>query len=78
MYPAKASNSSSSPIKKNNYNPQAAVLNRPKVEVDAWLSENDVNLSGHNVPNPVLKFAESTFPGLSQNNKNLFLYSFFI
>uniref|UniRef100_A0A914I8C5 RNA helicase n=1 Tax=Globodera rostochiensis TaxID=31243 RepID=A0A914I8C5_GLORO len=52
----------SSPIKKNNYTPLETVLNRPQAEVDKWLSENDVKLSGHNVPNPVSSFKESTYP----------------
>uniref|UniRef100_A0A183BPK4 RNA helicase n=1 Tax=Globodera pallida TaxID=36090 RepID=A0A183BPK4_GLOPA len=61
--PARSSAASlSSPIKKNNYKPLDTVLNRPQAEVDKWLSENDVKLSGHNVPNPVSSFKESTYP----------------
>ncbi|KAL3111459.1 hypothetical protein niasHT_017686 [Heterodera trifolii] len=51
-----------SAIKKDNYQAHELVLNRPKAEVDKWMADNEVKLSGQSLPGPLTSFQESTFP----------------
>ncbi|KAI6215970.1 RNA helicase [Aphelenchoides besseyi] len=50
------------PIHKNIYAENHAVAARSKAEIDAWLSENQVTLTGKEIPNPVFEFNEAGYP----------------
>ncbi|KAI6212265.1 hypothetical protein M3Y94_00000300 [Aphelenchoides besseyi] len=50
------------PIQKNIYKESESVATRSKSEVDAWLAENQVTLSGNAVPTPVFEFSEAGYP----------------
>ncbi|KAI6207733.1 DNA RNA helicase domain containing protein [Aphelenchoides besseyi] len=50
------------PIKKNIYNENPDVAARSKSEIDTWLSENQVTLSGQNIPHPTFEFSEAGYP----------------
>ncbi|KAI6198437.1 DEAD/DEAH box helicase [Aphelenchoides besseyi] len=50
------------PIQKNIYKESESVASRSKSEVDAWLAEHQVTLSGNAVPTPVFEFNEAGYP----------------
>ncbi|KAI6189220.1 RNA helicase [Aphelenchoides besseyi] len=49
-------------IQKNIYTENHVVTARSKSEIDAWLSENQVTLTGKDIPNPVFEFNEAGYP----------------
>lgn len=57
-------------VKKDIYEESEEVAKRPKSEIDAWLSKNEVILQGDAIPRPIMEFKESQFPGTFCYNKN--------
>ncbi|KAF1658193.1 UNVERIFIED_CONTAM: putative ATP-dependent RNA helicase DDX5, partial [Eudyptes robustus] len=50
------------PIVKNFYQESPIVSARSQNEIQQWLAENQVTLSGHNIPRPIFEFNETTYP----------------
>jgi hypothetical protein len=50
------------PLKKDIYSESPLVADRPQFEVDAWLSSNQVTLSGQHIPRAVFEFGEASYP----------------
>ncbi|XP_055373616.1 uncharacterized protein LOC129606975 isoform X3 [Condylostylus longicornis] len=50
------------PFKKNFYKTSTSVENRPKEDVDDFLSKNEITVKGKSVPAPTLEFLENGFP----------------
>lgn len=51
-----------SDLKKNIYSESPKVASRNQFEVDQWLTNNQVTLSGHNIPRAVFEFDEAGYP----------------
>ncbi|CAD5218885.1 unnamed protein product [Bursaphelenchus okinawaensis] len=49
-------------IVKDFYQENPVVSARSAAEVSQWLAENQVTLSGHNIPRPVFEFNETSYP----------------
>lgn len=52
-------------MKKDVYVENPSAANRNEIEIDEWMSENEILLKGNEIPKPILSFAEATFPGSS-------------
>lgn len=50
------------PLKKDIYQESQVVSSRPQFEVDQWITQNQVTLSGQHVPRPVFEFNEASYP----------------
>ncbi|KAI6171199.1 hypothetical protein M3Y97_01073600 [Aphelenchoides bicaudatus] len=50
------------PLTKNIYQESPLVKNRPQFEVDSWIANNQVTLSGHQIPRPIFEFNEGGYP----------------
>lgn len=50
------------PITKNFYQENPTVTSRSGAEVDQWIAENQVTLSGNQIPRPVFEFNEANYP----------------
>ncbi|XP_034239978.1 ATP-dependent RNA helicase p62-like isoform X2 [Thrips palmi] len=50
------------PFVKDFYNPHPTVACRPAHEVEAYRAKHQITVKGHNVPDPITKFAEVSFP----------------
>jgi len=57
-----------SKFEKNFYKEHADVTRRSKADVDAYYEEHQVNVTGSDVPKPVLTFKEASFPGYILNH----------
>lgn len=51
-----------SPIVKDFYNPHPTVACRPRHEVEAYRAKHQITVKGKNVPDPITKFGEVSFP----------------
>lgn len=47
------------------------VAKRSQDEIDKWISENELTLTGTDIPRPIFEFKESTFPGMNDNFTNI-------
>ena len=51
-----------SPVKKQLYHEHAAIMRRSQAEIDQYLTQNECNLQGNNIPRPIFEFHESGYP----------------
>jgi len=51
-----------SKFEKNFYKEHSDVTNRTREDIEAFFEENRINVTGNNIPNPVLTFKEACYP----------------
>lgn len=51
-----------SPLKKDFYRPSATATNRPRSEIEQFLSKNEITIRGRNPPTTIFEFSELGFP----------------